>query len=110
MITGEQIRRARATLRLDQGQFAALTHLTVGTVRRMERTPGPIVSASAIVEALRIALDDAGIEFIEAGSCEGTGGPGLRFKGQPVMADDVIDFEEAVGGIQEREAFVPNAC
>jgi DNA-binding transcriptional regulator YiaG len=38
IITGEQIRAARAMLRLDQKQFASLTHLTTGAVHHLERT------------------------------------------------------------------------
>lgn len=96
-------------LRLDQRQFAALTHVSVGMVRRMERTMGPITAAAGLLEAVRVALDDAGIELIEAGPYEGVGGPGLRFKGEPLVKDDVIDFEQAVEELEIQEQTVPDA-
>lgn len=82
-------------LRLDQKQFAALTHLTLGAIRRMERSRGPVAAAPGVIEALRHALEAAGVEIIDAGHYTGIGGPGVRLKGEPVAADDVIDFEEA---------------
>lgn len=94
-VTGEQIKGARAMLRLDQRQFAALTHITVGTLRRMERTPGPISATPAILAVICTSLLSAGVELIEAGSYSGMGGPGLRLKGVPVAPDDVIDLETA---------------
>ena len=92
-ITGEQLRAARAMLRLDQKQFAVLTHLTLSAIRRMERSRGPIAAAPGMIEALRHALEAAGVEIIDAGPYTGIGGPGVRLKGEPVAAD-VIDFEQ----------------
>ena len=102
IITGEQIRAARAMLRMDQKQFAAMTHLTLGTVRRLERTPGPVTAAAGLLDAMRFALETAGIELIDAGLYQGVGGPGVRFKGEPVADEDVIDFEQAVEEIEEK--------
>ena len=94
-------------LRLDQKQFAALTHVSIGMVRRMERTIGPITAANGLLEAVRVALDDAGVELIEAGPYDGVGGPGLRFRGEPLFNEDVIDFEQAVEQIEIQEHIVP---
>lgn len=101
-------------LRLDQQGFASLTHLAVGAVRRLEKKQGPIVAAPGVIEAVRIALEGAGIELIEPGAYEGVGGPGLRLKGAAAAAaDDVIDFEEAVEELKAAEAhdeqIVPDA-
>jgi len=95
IITGEQIRGARAMLRLDQKQFAALTHVSVGAIRRFERNPGPIVAADGVIEAVCQALETAGIEFIDAGTYQGIGGPGVRLNGVPLVPGDVIDMESA---------------
>ena len=100
-------------MRLSQQQFASLTHLTVGAVRRMERTQGPLVAAPGVIEAVRIALEDAGIELIQPGIYQGVGGPGLRLKGAVAVADDVIDFDEAVEELEavnaHDEEIVPDA-
>ena len=94
-------------LRLDQRQFASLTHVAVGTIRRLERTQGPVTAAAGLLEAMRFALEAAGIEFIQAGHYEGIAGPGVRFRGPPVGADDVIDFEAAVEEIEREEQVIP---
>ena len=108
-ITGEQIRGARAMLRLDQKQFATLLHISPGAVRRLERTIGPIDAADGLLEAIRVALDDAGIELIAEGHYSGNNGPGLRFRGAPIATDDVIDFDEAVQDLQETGQVLPDA-
>jgi len=100
IITGEQIRAARAMLRLDQKQFASLTHLTLGTVRRLERTHGPVTAPAGLLDAMRFALEAAGVELIDAGPYKGVGGPGIRLKGEPVADNDVIDFEQAVEEVE----------
>ena len=109
IVTGEQIRAARAMLRLDQKQFAGLTHVTVGTVRRLEATRGPVTAASGLLEAMCSALEDAGIELIEAGPYDGIGGPGIRMRGEPVATDDVIDFEAEAAKAEVPGRIVPEA-
>lgn len=109
IVTGEQIRAARAMLRIDQKQFASLTHVTMAVMRRMERTRGPIVAAPGLLEAMRLALEDAGIELIPAGPYQGIGGPGLRMKGEPVVAEDVISFQEAVAEVNQGQMPIPDA-
>lgn len=42
MLTGEQIKAARAMLRLDQRQFAARVGAAVTMVQRLERARGPV--------------------------------------------------------------------
>ncbi|MDX1400857.1 MAG: hypothetical protein R3245_02955 [Kiloniellales bacterium] len=103
IITGEQIKGARAMLRLDQKQFSALIHVTVGAVQRMEKTRGPLKLNAGLLEAVSSALEAAGLELIDAGHFEGTGGPGIRFAGQPVAGGDIIDFEDAAEELGERE-------
>ena len=107
IITGEQIKGARAMLRLDQKQFAALTHITVGAVKRMERTRGPITLAAGMRETMLAALEAAGLELIDAGHYEATGGPGIRFAGQPVAGGEVIDLDEAMEELQPEEQQLP---
>ena len=90
-------------LRLDQKQFAALTHVPVGTVRRFERNPGPIVAADGVIEAVCHALETAGVELIDAGTYRGIGGPGVRLNGMPVVPSDIIDLENAAEEIATEE-------
>lgn len=64
-ISPEQIRAARAMLRLGQDDLARRAGVSAITVRRAE-TGSAGVSASA-VDGLRRALEAAGVEFIERG-------------------------------------------
>lgn len=109
ILTGEQLRAARAMLRLDQKQFAALAHVTVGVIRRMERSRGPIIAAPELLEAIRIAIDEAGIEFIQPGHFEGVGGPGLRMKAELVVANDIVDIHTASEELALKDKLAPEA-
>jgi transcriptional regulator with XRE-family HTH domain len=67
MITPDQIRAARALLRLDQRELAQRAHVSVATLRRVEsgaENPRPSQHA---VSAVQHALEAAGVEFIENG-------------------------------------------
>jgi len=72
MITSAQIRAARAMVGVSQADIARVTGRTDKTVRRAE-TDVSMVAADTIA-AIRTALEDAGVEFIE----ENGGGPGVR--------------------------------
>ncbi|RYB01354.1 XRE family transcriptional regulator [Lichenibacterium ramalinae] len=64
MITGRQIREARALLGLQRSQLAArVRNITTATIMRAELVDGepPITTAQA--DALKEALERAGIEF-----------------------------------------------
>jgi len=95
IITGEQIKAARAMLRLDQKRFSELCHVSYAMIRRMEKTNGPISTDSAILKAMEYTLESVGIELISAGYYEGNGGPGIRMKGEPVISNEVVDLAEA---------------
>jgi len=79
-LTAEQIRAARALLRWDQATLAKAASVSVETIKRLERMDGPLLATRmATIEALRRALEDAGVEFISANG----GGPGVRLKKRP---------------------------
>ena len=79
-MTAEQIRAARALLRWDQATLAKAASVSVETIKRLERIDGPLLATKmATIEALRRALEDAGVEFIPAHG----GGPGVRLKARP---------------------------
>ena len=63
MLTSEQIRAARAMLRIEQRELAEKSGVSLETVKRIERTPGPISAYTGTVDKLRRALESAGIEF-----------------------------------------------
>jgi hypothetical protein len=65
LITGAQIRAARALLRWSADDLAKHAKLGVATVRRAEATDGPPSITEANGEAVRAALERAGVEFLE---------------------------------------------
>ena len=62
-----------------QSKLAEITKLSVQTVKRMEGERGPEGSTAANVDAVRRALEGAGIVFLEAKEAK-DGGPGVRLK------------------------------
>ncbi|KQZ05883.1 hypothetical protein ASD21_18010 [Caulobacter sp. Root1455] len=79
MLTAEQIKAARALVDWSQPQLAGASGLSMPTIRRMEGPLGPGRSTAANVDAVRKALEDAGVVFMEAGELK-PGGPGVRLK------------------------------
>jgi transcriptional regulator with XRE-family HTH domain len=73
-ITGTQLRAARALLKMDQKSLAELSNVSIATIKRLEPNVGPISANKVTIEALRRALEAAGIEFI----AENGGGVGVR--------------------------------
>ncbi len=73
MTYNNQIRAARALLGLSQGDVAALSGLSVPTVKRAEGQ-GVIAASSDAIAAIRAALEASGVEFI----AENGSGPGVR--------------------------------
>jgi len=78
-LTAAQIRAARALLDWTQPMLAEATKLSVPTIRRMESARGPSASTAANVEAVRRALESAGVIFLEPKSNR-DGGAGVRLK------------------------------
>jgi transcriptional regulator with XRE-family HTH domain len=67
MIKPEQIRAARALLRLDQRNLARQAHVSVATVRRLEAENGIASVAPGTLNNVQQALEAAGAEFIPNG-------------------------------------------
>ncbi|HXJ00778.1 MAG TPA: helix-turn-helix domain-containing protein [Micropepsaceae bacterium] len=80
MITSAQMRAARALLGIDQRQMADLSGLSVPTIQRMEASDGLIRGNVDSLMRLISALEDAGIELINAGAESLSGGRGVRLK------------------------------
>lgn len=73
-ITSEQLRAARALLQWDQKTLAAKSKVSIATIKRLEPQSGPLRANQVTIEALRRALETAGVEFIP----QNGGGPGVR--------------------------------
>ena len=67
LITPEQIRAARALLRMDQEELARRANVSVVTVRRSEAPGGLGQVGLGTAEEIRRALEAAGAEFVERG-------------------------------------------
>ncbi len=78
-LTAAQIRAARALLDWTQPELAQACKLSIPTVRRMEGPRGPAASTAANVEAVRRALENAGVVFLKAKENK-DGGAGVRLK------------------------------
>jgi len=76
VITSAQMRAGRAMVRWSAEELAARAKIGVATVRRAEITEGSPTITEANAEAIRTALENAGVEFI----AENGGGAGVRLK------------------------------
>lgn len=76
MLTGAQIKAARALARMDQAELASAAGISVPTVKRLEAMGGPISANTSTEAAIRRALTDAGIIIID----ENGEGPGVRLR------------------------------
>jgi hypothetical protein len=74
-ISSAQMRAARALIRWTALDLAHASKVGVATIRRAEVVDGEIPVTLANEAAIRRALEDAGIQFIE----DNGGGEGVRF-------------------------------
>jgi transcriptional regulator with XRE-family HTH domain len=75
-LTSAQLRAARALLRWSAEDLARRSALGVTTIRRAELTESETSLTAANDQAVRRALEAAGVEFID----ENGGGPGVRLR------------------------------
>jgi transcriptional regulator with XRE-family HTH domain len=74
-LTADQLRAARAMLRMDQSALAAASGVSVETIKRLERMEGPLYETRvATVNAIQCALEKAGVEFTNGDQ------PGVRLR------------------------------
>jgi transcriptional regulator with XRE-family HTH domain len=76
VITGAQIRAARALIRWTAEDLASTAKVGIATVRRAEGEDGQPSTTAANLNAIRVALENAGVEFVP----ENGGGAGVRLK------------------------------
>jgi predicted transcriptional regulator len=74
IITSELIRAARALLRWEQKDLAEASSVSLPSIKRLETQPGPLAAQDRTVEALRAAIDRAGVEFTNGEQ------PGLKLR------------------------------
>ncbi len=80
MITGAQMRAARALLGIDQKALAQRSGLSLPTIQRMEASDGVIRGNVDSLMKLVDALGAAGIELIGEGAASQSGGRGVRLR------------------------------
>jgi transcriptional regulator with XRE-family HTH domain len=80
MITGAQMRAARALLGIDQRELAQRSALSLPTIQRMESSDGVIRGNVDSLMKLVEALAAAGIELLGEGAVSSGGGRGVRLK------------------------------
>lgn len=62
-ISGEQIRAARAIVRIDQVELARLTRLSLETIKRLEGIRGPVQANLSTLRAIEDAFRRIGVTF-----------------------------------------------
>ena len=78
LITGNQLRAARALIGVDQKWLADAAGVAINTIRNMEaRAAEPITSGALTVRKVQVALERIGVEFIDGYV------PGVRLKPSP---------------------------
>jgi predicted transcriptional regulator len=74
VITGRQLRAARALLGWEQLELAKRSRIAIGTIRRMESFAGQISSRTSTLSQVQQTLEKAGIQFLNDES------PGVRLR------------------------------
>lgn len=80
MITGTQMRAARALLGIDQRELAQRSGLSLPTIQRMETSAGVVRGNVDSLMKLVEALAANGIDLIGEGATSNGGGRGVRLK------------------------------
>lgn len=75
-LTSDQVRAARALLRWSADELSRRSSVSLRTIRRAELADQNTTMTTANNLAVRRALEDAGIQFID----ENGGGPGVRLR------------------------------
>ena len=77
MITGSQVRAAKALLRWSGDELAKKAGIAISTIRRIEAEDGVLSTANIkTIDAVQKALEQAGVEFIGTPDRQ----PGARLK------------------------------
>jgi len=97
MITGLQIRAARALLRIDQKTLARMAGLSVPTIQRMEANDSVVGGVVDSLTRVVAAIESAGVDLIADGATSSGGGRGARLRHSEVDRPDDLSAEAARG-------------
>ena len=78
MITGPQMRAARALLGIDQRKLAKLSGLSLPTIQRMETSEGSVRGTVESLTRVVEALERAGVELVAENAPSEGRGRGVR--------------------------------
>ena len=78
MITGPQMKAARALLGIDQKELARLSGVSLPTIQRMETSDGIVRAVVGSLEKVCNAINGAGVELIGTGARSEGAGRGVR--------------------------------
>lgn len=73
VLTGAQLRAARALINISGEELAERTQLGLSTIRRAEAEDGPVGTTRANAKLLRTALESLGVEFLDESKEAGAG-------------------------------------
>jgi len=79
LVSVKQIKAGRALLGWSQSDLAAKSGVSEPTIARLESMDGEVGGREATAQRMRAALEEGGIQFIEANG----GGPGVRLRNPP---------------------------
>jgi len=72
----EQVKAARALLRWSQTDLAEASGVSLPTIKRLEASTGDLGGRTVTGDAIRLALESAGVHFIP----QNGGGAGVRLR------------------------------
>ncbi len=87
-LTAEQLRAARALVKMEQRALAERAGVNVQTLKRYEGGSGPLTGNHQNVSALIAALEAAGVLFLDDGQ-QVDGGPGVRLAREQALAPKI---------------------
>lgn len=80
MISGAQMRAARALLGVDQRRLAVLAGVSLPTIQRMEASDGIVRGTVDTLTKVVEALNAAGVDLLAEGARSEGGGRGVRLR------------------------------
>lgn len=88
-ITADQLRAARALLKMEQRELAEISGVPVQTLKRYEGATGALTGNYQNISSLVSVLESAGITFLSEGDTT-NGGPGVRLAKAAGLNQDPI--------------------